>query len=123
MSKYAADTASTTKKFLAAGGLAFGVASLGLFAGVGTAVADGTLPDTGSNDGQIENRDTGVDSNLAQEACWGALSSNPAPEVVGHPGSDGCEYSRLASSYGPHGSTSSSWPGGPTFTGYGPMHG
>ena len=32
MSKHAADTASTTKKFLAAGGLAFGVASLGLFA-------------------------------------------------------------------------------------------
>ena len=41
MSKYAADTASTTKKFLAAGGLAFGVASLGLFAGHGTAAADG----------------------------------------------------------------------------------
>jgi hypothetical protein len=32
MSKHAADTASTTKKFLAAGGLAPGVASLGLFA-------------------------------------------------------------------------------------------
>ncbi len=41
MSKYAADTASTTKKFLAAGGLAFGVASLGLFASAGTAAADG----------------------------------------------------------------------------------
>jgi uncharacterized low-complexity protein len=41
MSKHAADTASTTKKFLAAGGLAFGVASLGLFAGPGTAAADG----------------------------------------------------------------------------------
>ena len=33
MSKHAADTASTTKKFLAAGGLAFGLAGLGLFAG------------------------------------------------------------------------------------------
>jgi hypothetical protein len=41
MSKHAADTASTTKKFLAAGGLAFGVASLGLFASAGTATADG----------------------------------------------------------------------------------
>ena len=41
MSKHAADTASTTKKFLAAGGLAFGVASLGLFASAGTAAADG----------------------------------------------------------------------------------
>ena len=41
MSKHAADTASTTKKFLAAAGLAFGVASLGLFASAGTAAADG----------------------------------------------------------------------------------
>ena len=41
MSKHAADTASTTKKFLAAGGLALGVASLGLFASAGTATADG----------------------------------------------------------------------------------
>src|SRR6476619_1555068 len=41
MSKHAADTASTTKKFLAAGGLALGVASLGLFASAGTAAADG----------------------------------------------------------------------------------
>ena len=41
MSKHAADTANTTKKFLAAAGLAFGVASLGLFASAGTAAADG----------------------------------------------------------------------------------
>jgi len=46
MSKHAANTASTTKKFLAAGGLAFGVASLGLFASAGTAAADGqNIPD------------------------------------------------------------------------------
>jgi hypothetical protein len=46
MSKHAANTASTTKKILAAGGLAFGVASLGLFASAGTAAADGhTIPD------------------------------------------------------------------------------
>jgi hypothetical protein len=42
MSKHATDTASTTKKFLATGGLAFSLAGFGLFAGVGTAVADGT---------------------------------------------------------------------------------
>ena len=41
MTKHAADTASTTKKFLAAGGLAFGLASLGLFAGPVTNEADG----------------------------------------------------------------------------------
>ena len=50
MSKHAADTASTTKKFLAAGGLAVSVASLGLFASAGTAAADelcsSTLPMT-----------------------------------------------------------------------------
>ena len=39
MTKHSADTASTTKKFLAAG-LALGVASLGLFASAGTAAAD-----------------------------------------------------------------------------------
>lgn len=39
MSKHAADTTTTTKKFLAAAGLALGVASLGLFASTGTAAA------------------------------------------------------------------------------------
>jgi hypothetical protein len=46
MSKHAANTTSTTKKFLAAAGLAFGVASLGLFGSAGTAAADGhNIPD------------------------------------------------------------------------------
>src|SRR6476620_1714268 len=41
MSKHAADTASTKKKLFSAGGLALGVGSLALFAGIGTAAADG----------------------------------------------------------------------------------
>jgi len=118
MTKHSADTTSTTKKFLAAGGLAFSLVGVGLFAGVGTAVADGTLPDTGSNDEQIENRDNGLDSNLAMDACWGGIPSLPvtAGEVVGDPDSAGCELARDASS-----PAESSWPGA-TFTGWGKMH-
>jgi hypothetical protein len=41
---------SITKKFLVAGGFALGLAGYGLFGGVGFAVADGTLPDTGTYD-------------------------------------------------------------------------
>jgi hypothetical protein len=117
MSKHATDTASTTKKFLATGGLAFSLAGFGLFAGVGTAVADGT------------------------EACWGdgihlpagafdaASSAGTSGATMPNPAEAGCEDSSVTgsypaqASYGPHGSTSSSWPGGPTFTGYAPMHG
>jgi hypothetical protein len=40
----------TTKKFLVVGGIAFGLAGRGLFGGVGTALADGTKPDTGTYD-------------------------------------------------------------------------
>ena len=116
MSTHAADNASTTKKILAAGSLAFGVASLGLFAGVGTAVADGT------------------------EACWGGpihlpagafdaeSSAGTSGATMPDPAEAGCEDSSVTgsypaqASYGPSGSTSSSWPGS-TFTGYGPMHG
>jgi hypothetical protein len=66
MSKHAADTASTTKKFLVAGGLAFGVASLGLFASAGTAAADGHTvqnPDGvfGATDGASQSRRLGYD--------------------------------------------------------------
>ena len=116
MSKNTANSASTTKKLLATGGLAFSLAGFGLFAGVGTAVADGTAPDSGSYDEQ---------DNLAQDACWGGIPAPPvtAVEVVGDPSSAGCEHSRVTASYGSRGSTSSSWPGGPAFTGYGPMHG
>ena len=58
MTKHSADTTSTTKKFLAAGGLAFSLAGFGLFAGVGTAVADGT------------------------DVCWGGIPS-PGDTVGG----------------------------------------
>jgi hypothetical protein len=79
--------ASTTKKFLAAGGLAFSLAGFGVFAGTGTAVADGTAPDTGSYDEQLD---------LALEDCWTSGMSA------------GCEHSRINASY----PANSSWPGG-----------
>jgi hypothetical protein len=41
MTKHTARTASTTKKYLAAGGLALAVAGIGLLASAGTAAADG----------------------------------------------------------------------------------
>ncbi len=85
--------ASTTKKFLAAGSLAFGVAGFGLFAGVGTAAA--TAPDTGTYDDMTE---------LAQEGCWGGVSSPPVAWEVGDPDSAGCEHSRMAGSFGPNAS-------------------
>jgi hypothetical protein len=95
MSKHAANTASTTKKFLAAGGLAFGVASLGLFASAGTAAADGqNIPDLepmGSNWGDpdgAEVRDISmvpaVDSYDTSADVLGAntpVSSYPAPST------------------------------------------
>ncbi len=93
MSKHAADTASTTKKFLAAAGLASSLAGLGLFAGVGTAAA--TAPDTGTYDDMMD---------LAQEGCWGGVSSAPAAFEVGDPESGGCEHSRMAGSFGPNAS-------------------
>jgi hypothetical protein len=74
--------ASTTKKFLAAGGLAMSLAGFGLFAGVGTAVADGALPDTGSFDELL---------NIGDDNGFQDL---------------------IAGSYGPWGSVTSSWPGG-----------
>jgi hypothetical protein len=94
--------ASTTKKFVAAGGLVFGLAGFGLFAGVGTAAA--TAPDTGTYDEQIENRDNGLDSNLAEDACWGGVASVPVAFEVGDPESAGCEHSRMTGSYGPNAS-------------------
>jgi hypothetical protein len=42
--------ASTTRKFLVAGGFTLSLAGYSLFGGVGFAVADGTLPDTGTYD-------------------------------------------------------------------------
>jgi hypothetical protein len=112
--------ASTTKKFLAAGGLAFSLAGFGLFAGIGTAVADGTKPDAGSYDEQTD---------LAQEACTGGIPSPPGTAskafvvassagnvgaVLPNPKEAGCQHNRVASSY-PAGASypaASSWPGG-----------
>ena len=85
--------ASTMKKFLAVGGLVFGLAGLGLFAGVGTAAA--TAPDTGTYDDMTD---------LAEEGCWGGVSSLPVAFEVGDPESAGCEHSRMAGSYGPNAS-------------------
>ena len=97
--------ASTTKKFLATGGLAFGLASLGMFACVGTATADGLdasspavidangtheAPDAGSYDEML---------GLAPEKCWQSRRSG------------GCDHSRITSTY-PGGNWSGSWPGG-----------
>jgi hypothetical protein len=114
MSKHATGTASTTKKFLATGGLAFSLAGFGLFAGVGTAVADGT------------------------EACWGGIPS-PGATAAGafdaassagtsgatmpDPVEAGCEDSSVTSS-APAGSypAASSWPGSSFQTGWAPMH-
>jgi hypothetical protein len=42
--------ASTTKVFFVAGGFTLSLAGYSLFGGVGLAVADGTLPDTGTYD-------------------------------------------------------------------------
>ena len=84
--------ASTTKKFLAAGGLAFSLAGFGLFAGLGTAAA---APDTGTYDDQMD---------LEQEGCWGGAPSLPVAFEVGDPEPAGCEHSRMAGSFGPNGS-------------------
>ena len=85
--------ASTTKKLIAACGLAFSLAGVGLLAGVGTAAA--TAPDTGTYDDMTD---------LAPEGCWGGVASPPVAFAVGDPGSAGCEHSRMAGSYGPHAS-------------------
>ena len=73
--------AHTTKKLIAAGGLALGLAGAGLSAGVGTALADGTLPDTGTYDELL-----------------GIMDDNGFQDLI-------------AGSYGPHGSVTSTWPG------------
>jgi len=96
--------ASTTKKFLAAGGLAFSLASLGMSASVGTAAADGLdahpmPPAVIDENGTHETPDTGSYDEmlgLAQASCWYSGMSS------------GCHHSRLAGSY----PASASWPGG-----------
>ncbi|MCW2688574.1 MAG: hypothetical protein JWR37_3464 [Mycobacterium sp.] len=73
--------ASTTKKFLAAGGLAFGLAGFGLFAGAGTAAA--TAPDTGSYDELLNIPDDNATHEVPNtgsypgEPSWPGDSSHP----------------------------------------------
>src|SRR3981189_1001839 len=103
MAKHAAYTARTTKKFLAAGGLAFSLAGFGLFAGVGTAVADGTEACSG---GIHSPGDTAAAAFDAASSAGTSGASMPDPEEAG------CEQSRLTSaSSGSSYPAASSWPG------------
>ena len=114
MSKHAADTARTSKKFLAAGGLAFSLAGFGLFAGVGTAVADGTEACSG---GIQSPGDTAAAAYDAASSAGTLGAAMPDPEEAG------CEHSRLTSS-SPASSypADSSWPGSSFENGWAPMH-
>jgi hypothetical protein len=87
--------ASTTKKFLAAAGLALGLTGFGLFADISIAAAHATAPDTGTYDDMTD---------LAEEGCWGGVSSPPVAWEVGDPESAGCEHSRMSGSFGPNAS-------------------
>jgi hypothetical protein len=90
MTKHAADTASTTtKKFLAAGGLAFSLAGFGLFAGVGAAVADGTEACSG---GIHQPSDTAAPAFDAASSAGTLGATRPDPEEAG------CAHSLLTSS-------------------------
>lgn len=75
-----------SKKIIAAGGLAMGLAGLGLFAGV-SAADPGTVPDTGTYDDA---------TNIAQESCWGGIPGGGAhqPFSVGGAADAGCVHSR-----------------------------
>jgi hypothetical protein len=84
--------ASSINKCVATGAVVVGLASFSLFADISAAVAAPT-PDTGSYDEQTD---------LAQEGCWGGVSSPPVAFEVGDPESAGCDHSRAAGSYGPH---------------------
>jgi hypothetical protein len=117
MTKHAAYTASTTiKKFLAAEGLAFSLAGFGLFAGVGTAVADGTEACTGGIPAPKDTAAPAFDAegSAGTNGAWGTM---PDPEEAS------CEHSHLTSS-APAVSypAASSYPGNSFQTGWGPMH-
>ena len=88
MSKHAADTANTTKKFLAAAGLAFGVASLGLFASAGTAAADGhdvQNPDGtfGALDEDSQSQRLGYDQEYGVDTVPAVFSYDTSADVLG----------------------------------------
>jgi hypothetical protein len=59
--------ASSTKKFIAASGLALGLATFGMSVSAGTAIADGTKPDTGSYDETFR-----VDKSPVQQTLTGS---------------------------------------------------
>jgi hypothetical protein len=65
--------ASSNKKFVAAGGVAIGLVSFGMFASAGTATADGTLPDTGSYDETF-----GIDKPATQQTLAGSYGPHGA---------------------------------------------
>ena len=75
---------NTTKKFLAAGGLALSLASLGLFASAGTAVADGVdatpMPPAVIDEDGFQNYDT---SSYPVDPSWPPPPSWPAPPSSG----------------------------------------
>lgn len=113
MTKHSADTTSTTKKFLAAGGLAFSLAGFGLFAGVGTAVADGTEACSG---GIHSPGDTAAVAFDAASSAGTSGATMPDPEEAG------CEQSMLTSSPVARSYPAESSFPGHTFTGWPPMH-
>jgi hypothetical protein len=76
---------STTKKFLAAGGLALGVGSLGLFASAGTAAADGLdatpLPPAVIDEDGFHNYDASsypADPSWPAPPSWGSWPADPS---------------------------------------------
>lgn len=77
MTKHAAGTGRTTKIFAAAGALAFGLSGFGIFSGVSTAVADGTLPDSGSYDELLNIPDDNATHEAPDTGSYPAQSSWP----------------------------------------------
>ncbi len=72
---------NTIKKLLAASTFAICLANFAVIAGGPVALG---APDSGTYDDQMD---------LAQEACWGSVSS-PVAWEVGDPESAGCAHSR-----------------------------
>ena len=84
---------STTRKFLAAGCLALGLGSLGLFASGGTAAADGLevtpMPPAVIDEDGFQNYDTSsypADSSWPAPPAWGSHPADPSwPGISSHP--------------------------------------
>jgi hypothetical protein len=84
---------STIRKFLAAGGLALGLGSLGLFASAGTAAADGLdatpMPPAVIDEDGFHNYDTSsypADPSWPAPPSWGSHPADPSwPGTSSHP--------------------------------------